>query len=94
MTARQRASRRRDRHAEWTLTEAKAQFSSVVQDALEGKPQRIIRNGREVVVVVAAEAYDAAMKPRRSLVELFSALRGAEIEIDRPKDDTREVPEF
>jgi prevent-host-death family protein len=74
------------------LTDAKAHLSQLVQAALEGEPQRIIRHGREAVVVVAADAYDAAARPRRSLAELFAPLRGVSLDIDRPKEDNREPP--
>ncbi|MHB8141013.1 MAG: type II toxin-antitoxin system prevent-host-death family antitoxin [Vulcanimicrobiaceae bacterium] len=78
----------------WTLTEAKAKFSALVDDALCGKPQRVLRNGREEVVVVNASTFDALAKPKRSLIDLFSALRGVDIDLDRLEDDTREAPKF
>ena len=78
-----------------TLSEAKAKFSSIVDRALRGIPQRVVRNGREEVVIVKASSYDAAMRPKRSLIELFAPLRGVEIELERSSDeDTREVPSF
>ncbi len=67
-------------------------MSQLVQAALEGEPQRIVRHGREAVVVVAADTYEAATRPRRSLAELFAPLRGVALQIDRPKEDTRELP--
>ena len=94
MSSEMRKPKVRGRRAEWTLTDAKARLSRVVQQALDGEPQRIVRNGHDVVVVVAATTYDAAVRPKRSLVELFSALGGSEIEIDRPREDAREVPMF
>lgn len=94
MPINQRRAKRRLHCGEWTLTAAKAQFSDVVQRALDGEPQRIVRNGREAVVLLAAADYEATLRPKTSLVELFSALRGSGIEIDRPKGDRREAPEF
>jgi len=64
----------------WTLTEAKAKLSRVVQGALDGTPQRIVRNGREAVIVVEATAYEAAVRPKRSLIDLFAPLQGIELE--------------
>jgi prevent-host-death family protein len=84
----------RSSRAEWTLTKAKAQLSDVVQRALDGEPQRVVRHGREAVIIVAAETYESSVRPKRSLVDLFSALRGCDIEIDRPHEDAREVPIF
>lgn len=77
----------------WTLTDAKARFSAVVQRALDGMPQRVVRNGREAVIVVAESAYHAASRPRKSLVELFASIRGVDLE-GAPRDDDREAPEF
>lgn len=80
------------RHPSWKFTQAKAQFSKVVQRALDGDPQRIVRSGRDAVIVVSEDQYNAATRPRRNLVDLFSALRGAELHIDRERDFGRDVP--
>ncbi len=74
----------------WTLTDAKARLSALVQRALDGQPQRIVRNGRDTVVVVAASSYREPA-PQVSLVELFSALRGANLDLDRVRDEPRDV---
>jgi prevent-host-death family protein len=74
----------------WTLTDAKAQLSALVQRALDGQPQRIVRNGHETVVVVSAATYREAPAPG-SIVQLFSALRGVDINFERPKDPPRKV---
>ncbi|HUY10824.1 MAG TPA: type II toxin-antitoxin system prevent-host-death family antitoxin [Candidatus Dormibacteraeota bacterium] len=76
------------------MTQAKAKFSALVDGALRGKPQRVIRNGREEVVVVSASTFDALVKPKRSLIELFSALRGTDIDLQRAEEDTREIQKF
>ena len=72
----------------WTLSEAKAHLSSIVAQALDGKPQRIVRRGRASVVVISDEAYDAATKPKESLVEFFarSPHRDIELNIKRAQD--------
>jgi len=41
----------------WSLAEAKAKFSEVVEKARTQGPQRLTRNGRDAVVVVSAEAW-------------------------------------
>jgi len=71
--------------ASWTLTDAKCQLSAIVQRALDGEPQWIVRRGRESVVVLAESAY-RPKRPARSVVELFSALRGTEIDLERSQD--------
>lgn len=75
----------------WKFTEAKAQLSKVVQRALEGEPQRIVRGGRETVVVVAEVQYDRMAAPRRGLVDLFSALRGSGVVFERDRDLGRDI---
>lgn len=39
----------------WTLQDAKARFSAVVDAALAGEPQEVTRRGRPAVVVVGAD---------------------------------------
>ncbi|HZY98546.1 MAG TPA: type II toxin-antitoxin system Phd/YefM family antitoxin [Candidatus Baltobacteraceae bacterium] len=78
----------------WTLTDAKARFSAVVQLALEGAPQRVVRNGREAVIVVAQGAFEAATRPKRSLVDLFEPIRGTEIDAGSRHEPDREAPAF
>lgn len=73
----------------WKFTDAKARLSEVVQRALDGKPQRIVRGGRDVVVVVAEAQFKRAGK-RADLVHLFSALRGTGLHLERERDTGRE----
>ncbi|EKE43159.1 hypothetical protein OCGS_2750 [Oceaniovalibus guishaninsula JLT2003] len=39
----------------WTLQDAKARFSAVVEAALAGEPQEVTRRGKPAVVVVGAD---------------------------------------
>ena len=43
---------------EWSLQDAKNRFSAVVDAALTGKPQRVTRRGKPVVVVLAVDEYE------------------------------------
>jgi prevent-host-death family protein len=43
----------------WQLQEAKQRFSELVRTTLDDGPQVVTRNGREVVVVVAADEWRA-----------------------------------
>lgn len=81
------SARQTGRLRSWTLTEAKAKFSSVVQKALDGQPQRITRGGRQAVVLVDEATYRAAMKPRKNALELFAPLRGASLDFDGSRDE-------
>lgn len=76
----------------WNLSQAKTHLSRVIERALSGKPQRIVRGRRDAVVVVAEGAYLQATRPKRSVVELFSALRGTGLRLEREDDFGRDVP--
>ncbi len=41
----------------WTLQDAKNKFSSVVEEALAGRPQEVTRRGKPAVVIVSASEY-------------------------------------
>ena len=41
----------------WTLQDAKARFSAVVDAALAGEPQAVTRRGKPAVVVVGAQEW-------------------------------------
>jgi len=77
----------------WTVAEAKAKFSEVLERAQSGGPQTITRNGRTAVVVVAAEEWDRKTKRIGNLAEFFAAspLRGAGMRTRRLKDRPRKV---
>jgi prevent-host-death family protein len=77
----------------WTVAEAKAKFSEVIERAQSAGPQAITRNGRKAVVVVAAEEWERKTKRAGSLAEFFAAspLRGSGLKIRRVKDRPRVV---
>ncbi len=66
----------------WRLQDAKNQFSKVVEAALHGEPQHVTRRGREVVVVLAADAYDRLEK-----IQAVSAPGFVDYLLMMPKDD-------
>jgi prevent-host-death family protein len=77
----------------WTVAEAKAKFSEVVEKAQSNGPQTITRNGRTAVVVVAAEEWERKTKRVGNLAEFFAAspLRGSGMTTKRIKDRPRKV---
>lgn len=79
--------------AVWSVAEAKARFSEVIDRALKQGPQAITKNGRPAVVVVASGEWRRRMARNSTLADFFAAspLRGAELEIERPRGGTREV---
>lgn len=51
---------------QWRLQDAKAQFSQVVEAALQGEPQHVTRRGKEAVVVLSEAAYRALRDSARA----------------------------
>jgi prevent-host-death family protein len=75
----------------WTLANAKARLSEVVDRAQTG-PQIITRHGKPNAVVVSAEEWARKTARKGTLAEflLASPLRGAELEFERVHDEPRD----
>jgi len=59
--------------SQWSLRDAKAQFSQVVEAALQGEPQHVTRRGREAVVVLSEANYRALREGARASAPGFVA---------------------
>jgi prevent-host-death family protein len=77
----------------WTVAEAKAKLSEVIERAQLAGPQAITRNGRKAVVVVATEEWERKTKRAGSLAEFFAAspLRGSRMKTRRVTDRLRKL---
>jgi prevent-host-death family protein len=75
----------------WTVAEAKARFSEVLDRAAKQGPQTVTRHGRTAAVVVAAEEWERKTRRRGSLAEFLadSPLRGSTLKVTRRKDRPR-----
>jgi prevent-host-death family protein len=73
---------------DWTVAEAKAKFSEVMDQAQTEGPQIISRNGRSCVVVVTADEWERKTRRRGNLAEFFanSPLRDSNLQTDRLSD--------
>jgi len=62
----------------WTVADAKAKFSEVIDKAETEGPQRITRHGRTAAIVVAASEWKRKVNRKGSLADFFatSPLRG------------------
>ncbi len=78
---------------DWSVAEAKAHLSEVVNRALSDGPQLITRNGRKAVVVVSAEEWERKTKRTGTLADFFarSPLRGSKLKIERSRDGFRPI---
>ncbi len=72
----------------WTVAEAKAKFSEVLDRALSDGPQTITRNGKTTAVIVSAEEWTRRAKREGTLADFFanSPLRDSGLEIERLKE--------
>lgn len=68
--------------ADWSLQDAKNQFSAVVDAALAGEPQQVSRRGRPAVVVLAASDYERLRRHEQNHAPGFNDLLLA-----MPQDD-------
>lgn len=77
----------------WTVAEAKAKFSEMVESARASGPQAITRNGRPAAVVVSAEEWERRTRRTGSLADFLAAspLRAADLTVERVKDGPRET---
>ena len=57
----------------WTVAEAKAKFSELIERARSRGPQTITRKGHTAVVVVSAEEWERKTKRTGNLAEFFAA---------------------
>lgn len=81
--------------AGWTLREAKARLGEIVRLAVAGQPQHITVQGKDAVVIVAADAFEALRARERStsLHELLSQspLSRMKFEAEGIRSPVREV---
>jgi prevent-host-death family protein len=77
----------------WTVAEAKAKFSEIIERAMSEGPQTITRNGRTAAVVVGAEEWQRKTKRAGNLAEFFagSPLRGSNLKVRRLKARSRKI---
>jgi prevent-host-death family protein len=77
----------------WTVAEAKAKFSEIIERAMSEGPQTITRKGRTAAVVVGAEEWQRKTKRVGNLAEFFaeSPLRGSGLTARRLKERPRKV---
>jgi antitoxin Phd len=80
---------------DWQLHIAKAKFSEVFRLARSEGPQRIIRQGKEGVVMISDEQYErltVKSHQPKSIVRFFreSPLAGVELDWERDKDGGRD----
>jgi len=76
----------------WSVAEAKAKFSEVVERATTDGPQRVTKNGRDAVVVVSAAEWDRRDVMKGSVLDVLqqAQLEDGELEIERHREPLRQ----
>ena len=77
----------------WTVAQAKAKFSEVIDKARSLGPQTITRNGRKAAVVVAADEWERKVRSKGTLAEFLasSPLRRSGLRIRRLRGGVRKA---
>jgi len=77
----------------WTLANAKARLSELVERASREGPQTITRNGKATAVVVSIEEWARKTSRKGTLADflLTSPLRGADLDLDRVASKPRQL---
>jgi prevent-host-death family protein len=77
----------------WTVAQAKAKLSEVIEHAQTHGPQTITRNGRRTAVIVAADEWERKTRRSGSLADFFAAspLRGSGLTVRRSKERLRKT---
>ena len=76
----------------WSVAEAKARFSEVLEQARE-TPQVVTRNGRRAAVVVSVAEWERRTSRAGTLADFLarSPLRGSGLQLDRIADAPRDI---
>lgn len=77
----------------WSVADAKARLSELIDKVIHDGPQAITRRGKEVAVVVSIEEWHRKANRSGSLAEFLagSPLRDSDLEIDRVDIPARDI---
>jgi prevent-host-death family protein len=70
----------------WSVFDAKAKFSEVIDKAIGEGPQVITRRGKPTAVVMSMEAYERQTTPKPDFKEFLRNGPLGDLEIDRSND--------
>lgn len=77
----------------WTVANAKARFSELIDKAKSEGPQTVTRNGKPAAVLVSVEEWERRAGQKGTLLEFLqnSPLRGLDLDLQRLDDQPRDV---
>ena len=69
----------------WTVAEAKAKFSELIDRAKSEGPQKITKHGRTTVIIVSVDQWERKSERKGNLAEFLTAspLRGSGVKLKR-----------
>jgi prevent-host-death family protein len=78
---------------QWTVAEAKAKLSELIERTRADGPQTITRHGKAAVVLVSAEEWERKIRRTGNLADFLAAspLRDSDLKVEREPDGVREV---
>jgi prevent-host-death family protein len=78
---------------QWTVAQAKAKFSEVLERARSRGPQTITRHGQLTAVIVSAEEWERKSRRVGNLAEFLAAspLRDSNLQLERERDSPRQI---
>lgn len=73
----------------WSVAEAKARLSEVIERAGTEGPQRITKNGKSAVIVVSEAEWQRRVRRKGSLAEFFakSPLRKVQLDLEGRREE-------
>lgn len=77
----------------WTVANAKARFSELLDKVRSEGPQTVTRNGKPAAVLVSVEEWEKKTAPKGTLLDFLrnSPLRGADLDLNRLTDQPRDI---
>jgi prevent-host-death family protein len=78
---------------QWTVAEAKAKLSELIERTRADGPQTITRHGKAAVVLVSAEEWERKTRRTGNLADFLasSPLRESGLDVEREPDGVRKV---
>ena len=77
----------------WSVADAKARFSAMIDKARSNGPQILTKNGKPIAVLVSIEEWERRTKPKENLVEFFqnSPLFDSGLDLERRDHEPRKI---
>jgi antitoxin Phd len=75
----------------WSLQDAKARFSELVNRTLSEGAQIVSRHGKEVVAVIPVGEYRRLSRPQSTLSEFLLAAPRVTLDVDRDQSGDRDI---